>query len=145
LINIYVKAGTLKGSSTVSIILKSQKYRWTKTFLINQNLPNNSFTKSVTLDALGMLFALKHIKNRYRKKKVVVYSDSGHIKSALKVKDDEYINKTKIQVIENLRDTIGTFSNLSVQDFSEKCEYKEELEHMFIECALDKIEIDEKD
>jgi len=44
-----------------------------------------------------------------------------------------------------LRDIVGTFSNLKIKDFDENCECKEELEHIFIECALDNIEIDEKE
>ena len=145
MINIYTKAGTLKGNSIISIILKSQKYRWVKAFRINQDLPKNSFTKSVTLDALGILYALKHIKDRYKKKKVILYSDSTHISSALNTKHGEYVNKTKIHAIECLRDVIGTFSNITVKNFSNKCEHKDELEHIFVECALDRIEIDEKD
>lgn len=149
MISIYVRAGTLKGNSVISVILKSQKYKWTKAFRINQNLPENSFTKSITLDALGVLYALKHVKDRYRKKKVIVYNDSIHITSALKTEgegeDEKYINKTKIQTINNLRDSVGTFNNLLFKNFTKKCEYKDELEHIFIECALDKIEIDEKD
>ena len=128
------------------MILKSQKYQWTKAFRIERNLPDNSFTKSVTLDALSVLYALKHIKDRYRKKKVVIYSDSTHITSALKTNEEgKYTNKTKIHAIECLRDVAGTFSGMSVSEFQDKCNYKEELEHIFIECALDKIEIDEKD
>lgn len=135
----------MKGNPAISIILKSQKHKWTKAFLINKDLPTNSFTKSITLDALSLLYALKHIKDRYRKKKVSVYSDSAHIMAALKSMRGKYINKTKIHTIECLRDAIGTFSNISINKFPKKCSYKEELEHIFIECALDKIEIDEKD
>jgi len=146
LINIFLKTGSLKGNSVVSLILKSQKYKWTKTFRIEKNLPDNSFTKSITLDALGLLYALKHVKDRYRKKKVIVYGSSSHISTALKTTEDgEYVNNTKIQVVDNLRDSVGTFNNLNFSDFSDNCEFQEELEHLFIECALDKIEIDEKD
>jgi hypothetical protein len=145
LINIYIKAGTIKGNSVISLILKSQKYKWTKTFRIEENLPKNSFTKSITLDALCMLYALRHVKDRYRKKKVLVYSDSSHLIGALKKKNGEYTNKTKIGMIDNLRNYIGTFSNLHIKNFTKECEYKEELEHIFVECALDQIEIDEKD
>lgn len=146
MINIYVKSGTLKGNSVVSLILKSQKYKWTKAFRIDENLPDNSFTKSITLDALGVLYALKHVRDRYKKKKIIVYNDSSHISTALKTTEDgEYINKTKINAVDYLRDFVGTFNNLSFENFSEKCEYKEELDHIFIECALDQIEIDEKD
>ena len=148
MINIYTKSGTLKGVSVISIILKSQKYKWTKAFRVDHKLPDNSFTKSIILDALSVLYALKHVRDRYRKKKVVVHNDSNRIALALKTNDDEegeYTNKTSIQIIEYLRDMSGTFSNLSLDEFSEKCEHKKELEHIFIECALDNIELDEKD
>jgi len=146
LINVYVKTGTLKGNSVISLILTSQKYKWTKAFKVKKDLPQNSFTKSVVLDALGLLYAIKHIKDRYRKKKVVVYDDSSHIINALKQTEEGiFINKTKIEIVDNLRDSVGTFNDLSLKKFNEECEYKEELEHIFIECALDHIEIDEKD
>lgn len=146
MINIYIKAGTLKHNSVITIILKSQKYKWTKAFRVEKDLPDNSFTKSIALDALGTTYALKHIKDRYRKKKVVVYNDSSHILTALKTdKEGIYTNKTKITVIDNLRDVVGTFNNLVFEKFSDKCECQKELEHLFVECALDKIEIDEKD
>ena len=141
-----MKTGTLKGNSVVSLILTSQKYKWTKAFRVDKNLPDNSFTKSIVLDAVGLLYATKHIKDRYRKKKVIVHSDSSHISNALKTEENgEYVNKTKIEAVDNLRDSIGTFNDISLKVFKEDCEYKEELEHIFIECALDQIEIDEKE
>lgn len=145
MINLYLKSGTLKGHSVITLILKSQKHKWTKAFKIKSDLPENSYTKSITLDAIGTLYGLRHIKEKYKKKKVTIYTDSSHVHLALKTKGDKYINKTRIKSINNLRDFIGTFGNISIKKFFDKCEYKNELEHIFIECALDNIEIDEKD
>lgn len=145
LIDIYVKTGTLKGNSVISLILKSQKFKWTKAHKVNKNLPDNSFTKSIFLDAMGVVYAAKHIKNKYKKKKVVLYNDSSHILNALKTKNGEFINNTKFEIIRDVRNIIGTFNNIKVKKFNKKCEFKEELDHIFIECALDDIEIDEKE
>jgi hypothetical protein len=145
MITIFTKSGTLKGNSAVAIILKSQKHKWTKSVKVASMLPDNSFSKSIVLDAIAILHSLKHIKSKYKKKKVIVYNDSIHIMSALKKEEDKFVNKTKLNAIEALRDTVGTFNNLEIKQFPKKCEYVEELNHLFIECALDKIEIDEKD
>ena len=144
MIEIYVKSGTIKGKSAISFILKSQKHKWIKAFCVNKNLPENSFTKSIALDSVAVICSLRHIKNKYKKKKVTVYSDSSHVLSALKTKGDEYVNKTKISAIENLRDLTSTFHNISIKKLPDKCEHRDELEHIFIECALDDIELNEK-
>jgi len=145
LIDIYIKTGTLKGNSVVTLILKSQKYKWTKAFKINKQLPDNAYTKSICLDTIGTIYAIKHLKNKYRKKKITIYNESSHISNALKMEDGEFKNNTKFEIINNMRDLIGTFSDVEIKEFDEKCEFKEELEHIFIECALDDIEIDEKE
>jgi ribonuclease HI len=145
MISIYMKCGTLEKSPAICFILKSQKYKWTKANKIKIKLPENSFTKSIAVDALGLIYALKHVKNKYKRKKVSIYTDSNHIHTSLERKNDKFINNTKIEIVNRLRDVTCAFSDIDVRNFDENCEFKEELEHIFIECALDEIELNEKD
>ena len=71
------------------MILKSQKHKWTKAYQIKTPLPNNSFTRSIMVDSTGLMYALKHIKNKYKRKKVTIYTDSSHIHNSLKRKNNE--------------------------------------------------------
>jgi len=145
LITIYTKSGSVQGNNAVTFILKSQKHRWTKAHKINCELPKNQFSKCIALDAINVSYALKHVRDKYRKKKVVVYNDSEHVASATKKKNGEYEKNTNISAIEDLRDIIGSFNNVHVKKFPAGCKYHQELEHILIECALDSIEINEKD
>ena len=146
MISIYLKCGVLKKSPVICFILKSQKYQWTKANQIKTELPDNSFTRSITIDMMGLMYALKHVKNKYKRKKVSIYTDSSHIHSSLKRNENnEFINKTKIEIVDRLRNIMCAFSDVEIKNFNEQCKFKEELEHIFVECALDEIEIDEKE
>lgn len=147
MINVYIKTGTTKGQSAIAIILESQKHKWTKSFKIDRNLPSDAFSRYIVLESIGALYALKHIKNKYKKKKVVLHTSSDHIISSLKkVNDKKYANKTKIDSINDLRDVVGGFNNIKLKKFNKSTkEQEDELEHLFLECAIDNIQIDEKE
>lgn len=145
MISIYTKSGSIQGKHAISFILKSQKHKWVKAHKYNKDLPENQFTRKIALDAISILYALKHVRDKYRKKKVIIHNDSEHIASALQKKNGVYVKKTNIEILDKLRDAAGSFSNLHIKEFSPKCEYHQELEHILTECALDEIEIDEKD
>jgi O-succinylbenzoate synthase len=145
MISVYAKSGVLEETPVVSFILESQKHTWTKAHQVKYELPSNSFSRKVAMDAMGILYALKHIKRKYKKKKVTVYCDSAHVLTALQKKDGEYINKTSIDLVEKLRDHMDSFNNIESKPFIDECPKLEDLEHIFVECALDGIEIDEKD
>ena len=145
MIRIFVKAGTIQGHAALVFILDSQKHRWTKAHKITQDLPQNTFTKSILLESVGIMFALKHIKNKNKKKKIIIYIDSKFILSALEHKDDKFTTKTSNLAVKRLRDVVGCFNDLQFENFiDDYAEFKQDLEHIFIECALDNIEIDEK-
>lgn len=147
MINIYIKASVIKGIPTIATIMESPKHRWVKSHKIKPEiLPDNNFARKLAIESLCALFSLKHVKNKWKKKKVIVYSCSDHLISSMKKdKNGDFKNKTRIKEIDMLRDTIGTFNNINFKKFSDKCESLQELEHILIECALDDIEVDDKD
>ena len=138
MIEIYAKSGILKKTPVVSIILSSSKYRWVKSFQWKEEV-----TKPF-IEAIGLYYALKHIKSKFMKKDITVYVDSPYLMNALEKKDDKYVNNTKLEAMERLRNKIDSFHNITISEMPDN-ESAEELDHIYLECALDGIEIDEKD
>jgi ribonuclease HI len=141
MIEVYCKSGILDNKQrTISFIIKSSKYKWLRAMNVNNggNLTQNQ------LESIGLLFALNHIKSKYRKKKVVVYTDSYYLTNALAKKNGEFINKTNVYATDGLRSFMGSFNNLKIKEFPED-EHRDELIHVYTECGLDNIELNEKD
>lgn len=136
---VFIKSGIVEKNPVISMIMKYQKHRWLKTHLIKEDM-----TKS-KIEAVGLLYALRHIKPKYHKKKIKVYTDSHYLKEALQKKKGKYKNKTSVAVMESLRDYVDGFPNITLHNFPDGCEDCEELMHVYLECGLDGIELDEKE
>lgn len=140
MISIYLKSGVIKKQSAICMILKSQKFKWTKAYKIDDKfLPDNSYSKSIVIDSIAALYSLKHIKDKHRKKNIIIYTDSKNIHGFIKLKN------SKIEAVDRVVDFKNSFNNVVIKKLNKKCEFKDELEHLFIECALDDIEVDEKE
>jgi ribonuclease HI len=137
MIEIYYRSGIKHGQRAIAFILKSSKYRLLKTRKIEREISRNE------IESVGLIYALNHIISRYKKKKVIVYSDSKYLRESLKKKNQfEYANRTKVQATASLRDVIGTFKSIEFKNPPQN-DHMEELEHVYEECCLDGIELTE--
>ena len=140
MIHLYVQAGLVTKKPVVAFILKSPKYTWLKTKLLKHKL-----TKKQT-ECLGALMALKHIAPKFRKNAMILVLTSPYLLKMLEQdKDRCYVHeRSSVQAMNVLRDALLSYPSLMIQTMEDD-KYKEELMHVYTECGLDNIELDEKD
>jgi ribonuclease HI len=139
MIDIYIKSGLVSDKPVIAFILKSRKYRWLKTCLVKQKLTKKQ------IESMGVIYALKHIKPKYYKKKIKLYLDSQYLMTMLAMNGRQYkVNNSSVLITKDLRDFMMRFNNLKIDKMNE-CEDVEELIHVYKECGLDDIELNEKE
>lgn len=138
MIKIYIKAGIVSDKSVLAVVLKSQKHRWLKTSI----LPN--MTKK-QIESFSIICALSHMGKKHRKKKITIYMDSDYITSMIhKDKCGNYTKNTSVYMTKLMRDIMDEYGSLSISPTPNNDDM-EELVHVYKECGLDGIELDEKD
>jgi len=153
MIAVYVKAGVFERKDgrkkvkrhAVAIILQATRYRRLKTL----HFPE--MTKP-QLDAVALTFALNHIKQKFRKKRIKIFSDSAFIHQTTKQdRQGNYVTGSGLEPVLVLRDTLDRFTDAKIvmptKDKKKKWkdENWEELLHVYQECGLDDIILDEEE
>lgn len=148
MIDVYVKAGHIytgnRGNKTkkniVAMIITSSKFRWTKTFQIDEDLTR------FQLECFGVIIALNHIRHKFRKKEIRVLTDSHFIQQMTSCnKYNEYTKNSKLEMVDDMRLVINRFTNIRFKKPLKKDENWEELEHIYTECGHDDIILNEKE
>ena len=138
MIEIYLQSGFVTKKPIVALILQSSRYRWLKAEQINQHVTNKQ------LDSLAAIYALNHVRNKHRKKKVILYTNSEYLHQFLVKEGKEYKTAlTSVKATANLRDIIDTFLDIKVAKLIQN-DNTEELIHVYKECGLDDIILNEK-
>ena len=148
---VYVKSGVVERKdgrkkvkrNVVAIILQATRYRRLKTL----HLPE--MTKP-QLAAVALTFALNHIKPKFRKKRIKIFTDSAFLHQVTKQdRKGNYVVGSRLEPVLVLRDTLDRFPDtklyLPAKDKKKKWkdENWEELMHVYQECGLDDIILDE--
>ena len=133
-IEVYTKSGIINDQPVSAFILKSHRHKWLKTQKFDTHVTKKQ------ADSLGLIWALKHIKTKHKKKKIIIYTDSEYMTEFLSdLNKSSSVNSTK-----SLRDCLSEFVEWEVKPFPLN-ELSEELNHIYQECGLDGIELEEKE
>ena len=146
MIDVYVKSGHVFDKenntgpkSSVAVILNSMRYRWLRTRRVADTMSR------FEVEAIGLYFGLSHIRKKFRKKKIRIYSDSVYLQQLLAKTDGEYNTKTKLEVGIMLRNSMDRFPNIKFLEPKLTDENWEELQTVYLECGLDDIVLDENE
>ena len=140
MINIYIKSGLIRKQPIVAFILQHDKYRWLKTNIIHYKLTLKE------IESLSILIALKHIQDKYICKPINIYVDSEYLLSMLKRdNNNEYIQlNSSVNISKHLREIILDL-NVNIYSIDHTSDNYQELNHVYQECGLDHIELNEKE
>lgn len=140
MIELYVKSGLIRKKPVIAFILKAPKHRWLKTKVLEDNLTKKQ------LESMGCLIALSHIKRKHYKDNATIYTDSTYLLDILDMDaDGNFIRQnTSVDITKHLRYLIKDMGRIQIMQMpdDEDCE---ELHHVYQECGLDHIELEEKD
>lgn len=141
MIEIYVKSKVIYHKPVVAMILKSNRTRWLKTKILDVGGCKKEMA------SLGVIIALKHIIDKFRRKPIAVYVDSKYLLEMMsRNPNGEYKHKnSSVKMTKLLRSVIDReFPKLDFRAMPNNDDYKE-LQQVYVECGADGIELDEKE
>lgn len=117
----------------------SGKHRW----LMTKRLDNIKLSKK-EIEALGCIVALSHIKPKFIRRQIELFTDSSYIYSMLDSNKKGFKRPhTSVPLMEILRGMVLRYSDFQIKRMNDKDDNKEELLHVYQECGLDKLELTE--
>jgi ribonuclease HI len=145
MIDIYVKSGVIfndthkKHKNVMAFIWISSRFKWLKALQVNYDISR------FQLEASGLTHALHHIKDKFRKKPIRIHTDSCFIHQTLERSKNGFKRRSKLEAVEILRFTFSRFPHIKVIRPHNNDPHWQELVHVYQECGLDDIILDEKE
>ena len=146
MIDIYIKSGFVyagkKGRKSckkvIALTIASSRFKRSKTLQINDDITR------FKLEATAVIFALGHIKDKFRKKDIRIHTDSHFLIQMAQrdAKSGEFVCRTKLQAIEWMRDTIMRYPNLRIVKLNHEHPLWTQTAKMYDDCGFDDIMTD---
>jgi len=116
MIDIYIKSGILYAGKrgqkqpkyVISTILNASRFRILKALQIDKKITKPQ------LEILGIIYALKHVRDKFRKKNIRVFMDSVFLHHIVIIdeKTQRFKSRTKLEIARILRDILKRFPNI---------------------------------